>query len=39
MKKISKSVEETMEIGAKFAKDLKKGDCVALIGDLGTGKT
>ncbi len=39
LKKISKSVEETMEIGAKFAKGLKKGDCVALIGDLGTGKT
>lgn len=39
MKKISKSVEETIEIGAKFAKGLKKGDCVALIGDLGAGKT
>ena len=39
MKVISKSVEETMEIGAKFAKGLKKGDCVALIGDLGAGKT
>jgi len=39
LKKISKSVEETMEIGAKFAKGLKKGDCVALIGDLGAGKT
>ena len=39
MKKISKSVEETMEMGAKFAKGLKKGDCVALIGDLGAGKT
>ena len=39
MRKISKSVVETMEIGAKFAKGLKKGDCVALIGDLGAGKT
>ena len=39
MKKISKSVEETMEIGAKFAKGLKRGDCVALIGDIGAGKT
>lgn len=39
MKKVSKSVEETMELGAKFAKGLKKGDCVALIGDLGAGKT
>jgi len=39
MKVVSKSAEETMEIGAKFAKTLKKGDCVALIGDLGAGKT
>ena len=39
MKKLSKSVEETMEIGANFAKGLKRGDCVALIGDLGAGKT
>ena len=39
MKIISKSVEETIDFGAKFAKRLKKGDCVALIGDLGAGKT
>ena len=39
MRKISKSVEETINAGAKFAKGLKKGDCVALIGDLGAGKT
>ena len=39
MKVVSKSVEETMEIGAKFAKGLKRRDCVALIGDLGAGKT
>ena len=39
MKVLSKSVEETMEIGAKFAKGLKKGDVVALIGELGAGKT
>ena len=39
MKKISKSVEETIGIGESFAKCLKKGDCVALIGDLGAGKT
>lgn len=39
MKKISKSVKETIAIGAKFAKGLKRGDCVALIGDLGAGKT
>lgn len=39
MKKISKSAEETIAIGAKFASMLKRGDCVALIGDLGAGKT
>lgn len=39
MKVISKSVEETIRIGEKLAKRLKKGDCVALIGDLGAGKT
>ena len=39
MKVMSKSVKETMGTGAKFAKGLKRGDCVALIGDLGTGKT
>jgi len=39
LKKISKSVEETIDLGAKFAKGLKRGDCVALIGDLGAGKT
>jgi len=37
--KISKSVEETIELGAKLAKGLKRGDCVALIGELGAGKT
>lgn len=36
---ISKSAEETIEFGVKFAKKLKRGDCVALIGDLGAGKT
>ena len=36
---ISKSIEETIEIGSKIAKDLKPGDVVALIGDLGSGKT
>lgn len=39
MVKISKSVEETIELGAKLAKGLKRGDCVALIGELGAGKT
>lgn len=36
---ISTSVEETIEMGARFAKTLKKGDVVALIGNLGSGKT
>lgn len=36
---ISKSAEETIRIGEKLAKKLKKGDCVALVGDLGAGKT
>lgn len=30
---------ETMELGQKMAGRLKKGDVLALIGDLGTGKT
>lgn len=39
MRIISNSPEETIEIGAKLAKKLKRGDVVALIGDLGSGKT
>ena len=39
MSYISKSIEETIEIASKLAKTLKKGDCVALVGDLGAGKT
>ncbi len=39
MKFISNSVEETIKIGKKLAKGLKMGDCIALIGDLGSGKT
>jgi tRNA threonylcarbamoyladenosine biosynthesis protein TsaE len=39
MKTISSSIEETVGLGERFAKKLKKGDCVALIGDLGSGKT
>jgi tRNA threonylcarbamoyladenosine biosynthesis protein TsaE len=31
--------EDTREFGLEFAKRLKAGDIVALIGDLGTGKT
>lgn len=36
---ISNSVEETIDIGAKLAGKLKKGDVVALIGELASGKT
>jgi tRNA threonylcarbamoyladenosine biosynthesis protein TsaE len=39
LKSISNSVEETAGIGAKLAKKLKRGDVVALIGELGAGKT
>lgn len=36
---MSNSVEETIEIGSRLARKLKKGDVVALVGDLGSGKT
>ncbi|MDO8525568.1 MAG: tRNA (adenosine(37)-N6)-threonylcarbamoyltransferase complex ATPase subunit type 1 TsaE [Candidatus Omnitrophota bacterium] len=36
---ISNSPEETIAIGIKLARKLKKGSVVALIGDLGSGKT
>lgn len=36
---ISESVEETIAIGSRLTKRLKRGDVVALIGDLGSGKT
>ena len=41
MKKIFKteSPEETQTLGEKLGKSLKPGDVIALIGDLGTGKT
>ena len=39
MKIISHSIQETISLGEKLAKKLKKGDCVALVGDLGSGKT
>ncbi|MBN2453610.1 MAG: tRNA (adenosine(37)-N6)-threonylcarbamoyltransferase complex ATPase subunit type 1 TsaE [Candidatus Omnitrophica bacterium] len=39
MIRISKSVDETVDIGAGVAKKLKAGDVVALIGNLGAGKT
>jgi len=40
MKKIiTKSEEETIEIGAKIAAKLKVGDIICMKGDLGAGKT
>lgn len=39
MIRISKSIEETIEIGQRLAKKLKAGDVIALVGNLGSGKT
>lgn len=40
MKKIlSKSVKETHKVAKDIAKNLKRGDVLALVGDLGGGKT
>jgi tRNA threonylcarbamoyladenosine biosynthesis protein TsaE len=39
MRVLSKSIDETIAIGEKLAKKLKRGSVVALIGDLGSGKT
>jgi tRNA threonylcarbamoyladenosine biosynthesis protein TsaE len=36
---ISKSVEETMEEGRRYARAARPGDVFALTGDLGAGKT
>ena len=33
------SLEETYAFGRRFAERLKRGDCVALVGELGAGKT
>lgn len=33
------SPEETIKMAAHLAKRLKKGDCLALVGELGAGKT
>ena len=39
MKIVSKSVSETLDIGSKIAKNLKRGDIICLFGELGSGKT
>lgn len=39
MKLISNSVKDTIGIGERLGRKLKAGDVVALIGDLGAGKT
>lgn len=39
MKIISKSVNNTLKIGAKIARNLQKGDIICLFGELGSGKT
>ena len=39
LKEITHSDEETEALAAKWAKHLKAGDVIALIGDLGAGKT
>lgn len=38
-KKITKSEKETRQVAAKFARKLKGGEVIELIGDLGSGKT
>ena len=39
MKHVTKTPEETLALGYKFGKKLKPGSVVALIGELGAGKT
>ena len=36
---LSKNAEDTLTFAKNFAKDLKKGDVIVLVGDLGSGKT
>jgi len=36
---ITEGPEETMRLGEELAGELKEGDVVALVGELGTGKT
>lgn len=39
MKKISRSAQETKQLGREVAKQLEPGQTVALFGELGSGKT
>ena len=39
IKMISKSRDETIAFGARIAKRLKRGSVIALMGELGSGKT
>jgi tRNA threonylcarbamoyladenosine biosynthesis protein TsaE len=39
MKLLSKSPDETKDLGRKLGKKLKRGDVVCLYGELGSGKT
>ena len=39
MEAISHSVEETERLGAELARELRPGDVVTLIGEIGAGKT
>lgn len=39
MIRVTHSVEETVAFGARFGQNLQSGDVVALIGNLGSGKT
>lgn len=36
---ITRSVDETVAAAESFGRTLRRGDCVALVGTLGTGKT
>lgn len=39
MKHITKSEQETFELAHKFASQLKSGQTICMVGDLGSGKT
>ncbi|MFC1631728.1 tRNA (adenosine(37)-N6)-threonylcarbamoyltransferase complex ATPase subunit type 1 TsaE [Candidatus Omnitrophota bacterium] len=39
MKIISRSAKQTIKIGEQLGRHLKRGDCLGLIGSLGSGKT